>query len=273
MDQANTDNEPSKPLLVLDLDETLVSTISAARAALIDTTFMPRTLLDIELKPGCVVRYAVFKRPFVENFLRYVARFYRLALWSAGEPAYVQRVVRDILQPLLADVGVSFEFVWTSCHCGRADDYNGGERSTTPYVKNLAAIGEVSLSRVLLVDNNRDNALLQPSNHVGVPDFVASAADAWRDNWLPELAEFLELLSYVEDMRTVNKRWWTANVGAALVYPASPPPPPPLPRPPTPYDSLTALREWRLQRRHSRRGLYWVHGAEKRPPSPLKAAV
>lgn len=237
------------PLLVLDLDETLVSSISSPTDADLAQAALPYTLLEVEFD-GHRVRYAVFARPFLESFLRYVARFYRLALWSAGVAPYVHAVYDAVLRPLAA-----FEFVRSANHCDRADTYKiVGSAAVSPSqtVKNLASIGERSLRRVLLVDNQRGNAMLQPRNHVGLPDFVANAPGAWRDNWLPELAEFLEQLAAVRDVRHVDKAWWTiGTTGAPL----------PLTRM---YLSVTALRDWRLRRQHERKRLLWTMKAPER---------
>jgi len=230
----------AKPLLVLDLDETLVSSIPTPSPQLLEELRLPHSLIEVEFS-GRVVVFAVFKRPFLECFLRYVARFYRLAIWSAGSAEYVHGVHNAVLCAI-----AEFEFIWTNEQCEHASKYGIIGPRTAQYVKNLSTIAEPGPERLLLVDNNRYNAVLQPKNHIHMPDFTVLMPGAWRDNCLPELAEFLERLAALSDVRAASKVWWpTAELASESVQP----------RKYQLYLSLTALRDWRLRRHHRRRGM------------------
>jgi TFIIF-interacting CTD phosphatase-like protein len=227
-----------KPLLVLDLDETLVSACVAPTATTLDLMGPTCRVIEIELLKT-VARFAVFPRPFLESFLVHVAKHYRLALWSAGLPVYVYEVFAAMLQHV-----VEFEFVWTSDNCELLENY-GIKGQPRQRVKNLSNIENVDLRRVLLLDNVRANAQLQPTNLVEVPDFNAIAMHAPDDTVLPELAEFLERIVNEPDLRLVDKSNWRTSA------------PPKRPAFNEPYLSLVDLREWRLQRHHRRCGLIW----------------
>jgi len=255
----------ARPLLILDLDETLVSTVSSAlfETLPISSQRMLYSLVDVEMDaPRGSQKFVVFKRPFVETFLNYMARFYRLALWSAGAYPYVRAVVENVLRPHMHE---PFEFVWSEQHCDNAADFRAADRFPNQrYVKNLESTGE-NLARTLLVDNSRGNAALQLTNHIGVPDFNVRESGAWRDNWLPELAEFLEQLSGVRDVREINKGWWMTRAPASLVgiqltvAALTTPPLRIMPKAKSaPHLSVTAMRNWRNKRHHKRRSPLWI---------------
>lgn len=72
------------PLLILDLDETLV--------------FGVRTPLD---RPPhlWVAPYAIYRRPHLDEFVARVRLAYQLAVWTSATASYAAPVVRDIFPP------------------------------------------------------------------------------------------------------------------------------------------------------------------------------
>ena len=72
------------PLLILDLDETLIHA-SATKV---------REEADFQ-----VFHYFVYKRPGLATFLTTCTQHFKLAIWSSASDDYVQAVVKQILPP------------------------------------------------------------------------------------------------------------------------------------------------------------------------------
>lgn len=92
----------SSPLLILDLDETLIYGAERERLRPCDFRVGP---------------FHVYKRPHLDEFLRRVGQHYRLAIWSSGSSDYVSRIAQHILPPSL-----EWAFVWSRDRCTATDN-------------------------------------------------------------------------------------------------------------------------------------------------------
>ncbi len=93
--------EQQKKLLILDIDETLISsTITPYNNIKYD--FMIN--LDDNI-------YYIKKRPFLDEFLTYCNENFRLGFWSAGGADYVEAIIK-LITPTIAPV-----FVWSFKKC------------------------------------------------------------------------------------------------------------------------------------------------------------
>jgi Dullard-like phosphatase family protein len=79
--------KPSKPTLVLDMDETLI------HCSLKEVSFSDFTIKSLS---GTHTHYCI-KRPYLEYFLQEVGKMYEVILWSAGSDEYVHHVVKNHL--------------------------------------------------------------------------------------------------------------------------------------------------------------------------------
>jgi carboxy-terminal domain RNA polymerase II polypeptide A small phosphatase len=92
---------PQRPLLILDLDETLVHARETAPAD----------------RPPCdftVFSFPVWRRPHLAEFLLTAGAWFDLALWTAATPPYAQAIVERIIPAELP-----LRFVWTRAECTR----------------------------------------------------------------------------------------------------------------------------------------------------------
>jgi len=86
-----------RPLLVLDLDETLV------HATEVPLSSEPHH----EVPP-----YFLYLRPGLATFLQHVSELFRLAVWTSSSPAYAQAVC-----PKVFSKAEKLEFVWARDRC------------------------------------------------------------------------------------------------------------------------------------------------------------
>ncbi|MDO7876309.1 HAD family hydrolase [Hymenobacter sp. ASUV-10] len=187
-----------KPLLILDLDETLIHASS--------TLLRP----DFDFQ---VFHYYVYKRPGLDHFLRACAERFELAIWSSASDDYVAEVVQHIMPP-----DIPLAFVWGRSRCTlmvapQIDDfgyYNTDYPSHYEYAKKLRKVRTrgFDLQQVLIVDDtphkvrNCYGNAIYPTPYLGQLD----------DEELPILLKYLETLATNENLRSIEKRQWQQRI-------------------------------------------------------------
>ncbi|CEM00013.1 unnamed protein product [Vitrella brassicaformis CCMP3155] len=160
-----------KKTLVLDLDETLVhsSFKPVANAAFI---------IPVEIE-GNVHDIYVLKRPGVDEFLAYVARFYEVVIFTASLSKYAD--------PLLDQLDTKRLCTWRLFR--EACTLRNGS-----YVKDLSKMGR-DLATLIIIDNSPLAYSLQPDNAIPIKSWF----DDDNDRELFDLMPILEALAMVEE--------------------------------------------------------------------------
>ncbi len=172
-----------RPLLILDLDETLL--------------FASERPLDHE--PDHVVGpYFVYQRPHLHEFLIHVAEHFDLAVWSSSSPDYAAAIVHCIFPSRL-----ELQFVWGRDRCVPRYD---GEKQTYYYVKDLKKVERrgYDVQRILVVDDTPQKCERNYGNAVYVPEFIGDGTD----KVLQRLGPYLVKLARATNVRTIEKRNW-----------------------------------------------------------------
>jgi len=141
-----------KPLLVLDLDETLVF-------ADLESKLVPGTLMRSGKAFDCFdigEKYLVYKRPFVDLFLRFAFSLCHVGIWSAGNEVYVKEVVKKLCLPDQIP-----EFVFWRDHCSGTREH---------YCKPLKYICEC-LDNVLHIDDRKNNFVANPNQGIEIESY------------------------------------------------------------------------------------------------------
>ena len=86
-------NQNQKPLLILDIDETLVYVDSLQYFQ----DFLRNTKIDFTLNFGMKEQYAGSIRPYLIEFLKYFNQYFDLAIWSKGSYFYVMNIYAEII--------------------------------------------------------------------------------------------------------------------------------------------------------------------------------
>ncbi|CCA71789.1 related to nuclear envelope protein NEM1 [Serendipita indica DSM 11827] len=186
--------------LVLDLDETLIhSTSRPLRAHTGGGVFSmggfgfgfgekrgreAGHMVEVVLGDRCTL-YHVYKRPFVDYFLRKVSSWYTLVIFTASMQEYADPVI-DWLD---AGRGIlSRRFFRESC----TQLPNGG------YTKDLSLIEE-DLSRVCLIDNSPVSYNINPANGIPIEGWISDPSDEALLHLLP----VLDSLRFASDVRRI----------------------------------------------------------------------
>jgi TFIIF-interacting CTD phosphatase-like protein len=178
---------PGDPiLLILDLDETLIYA----------------TEEPLRRDPDFVIGpYAVYRRPYLAEFLTCCSACFRLAVWSTATEEFVQPVVERIMPP-----GVEPAFAWGHSRCVRRYDHDRFEEYHVKDLKKVKRLG-YRLERVLIADDTPRKVHRHYGNAVYVPRFFGDP----EDEVLPRLARFLISLRDVPNVRCLEKRGWAGG--------------------------------------------------------------
>ncbi|XP_002983484.2 uncharacterized protein C2F7.02c [Selaginella moellendorffii] len=164
--------DPSKPTLVLDMDDTLVHSRRGKA-----------TLKLVSGKVVAVQRYMVAKRPGVDKFLRDMAKLYEIVVFTASKQYYADTIL-DKLDPEGLITHRLYRESCVSCD---------GETM----IKDLSRLGR-DLKRVVIVDDKPHYFSLQPRNGIQIPAFRNVKGKKYLQ--LKHIGFFLEKVAGAKDL-------------------------------------------------------------------------
>jgi TFIIF-interacting CTD phosphatase-like protein len=172
-----------KPLLILDLDETLIRGISD----------------PLEREPQMSLGpYAIYFRPHVFEFLSGCAKNFELAVWSSATITYVGPIVKALLQEITLP-----SFIWDRSHCTIRYDFHNGKEVYQKDLRKLQASGR-DLARILIVDDEQYKVSLQIGNAILVKPYMGEIDDLE----LFYLYRYLDSLADCGDVYKIDKFGW-----------------------------------------------------------------
>ncbi|MDX1930529.1 MAG: HAD family hydrolase [Pirellulaceae bacterium] len=173
----------TRPLLILDLDETLIYGSETRLHREADFTVGP---------------FHVYKRPGVDRFLVTVNQYYDLAIWSSASGDYVNGIAAAF-RPIVRE----WMFVWSRSRCVRRMCAETFEMIPIKDLKKAARQG-FPLERIFIVDDTREKVSRNYGNAIYIPEFVGSDNDCE----LQQLQRFLIHLHSEPNFRKIEKRGW-----------------------------------------------------------------
>lgn len=161
----------SRVKLVLDFDNTLIVCHDSS------------TSRAMHRKPDCHLLHAgkvwcVYKRPFLEGFLRCCAQWFEIVIWTAGLASYAESAV-----PLVYPTDLPKPSVYTRDHCTFMDNV---PPKGSGFVKDLRKL-EGFPDRVFLLDDQPRSFHLTPENGLQIPRFDGDDGDCFLMRILPYL--------------------------------------------------------------------------------------
>lgn len=168
----------SRKTLVLDLDETLVhSTVRPGGRP----DFVLHTTID-----GVACSFFVFKRPHVDEFLRQVAQWFDVVIFTASLPAYAHPVI-DALDP--TGCLIASRFFRDSCVL-----------HLSSLAKDMCLVRpDQDLASTMIVDNSPGAYAMHNSNAIPISTWMSGSDD----EALLDLLPFLSVMRFVSDVRAI----------------------------------------------------------------------
>ena len=176
-----------RPLLILDLDETL---IFGTEESLPDQ--------DPITKVG---PYFIHARPHVREFIDSVKRDFRLAVWTAASASYAEKVTAALF-----DSNTPLEFTFTDERCTKRINLESSEVTAIKDLKKVKRSRGEDLAQVLVVDDRPEGLSRNYGNLIKVRPFNGDVSDSE----LLKLARYLKDLAdqEIDDFRRLEKRGW-----------------------------------------------------------------
>ncbi|KAF5021459.1 hypothetical protein F66182_6500 [Fusarium sp. NRRL 66182] len=186
--------EPSanpQKTLILDLDETLIHSMS--KGGRMSTGHMVEVRLNTtyvgvggqtSIGPQHPILYWVNKRPYCDEFLRRVCKWYNLVVFTASVQEYADPVI-----DWLETERKFFSARYYRQHC----TFRQGA-----FIKDLSSV-ESDLSKVMILDNSPLSYLFHQDNAIPIQGWINDPTDTD----LMHLVPLLEGLQYVHDVRAL----------------------------------------------------------------------
>ncbi|KAM0333348.1 hypothetical protein ACHAQA_002009 [Verticillium albo-atrum] len=177
--------------LILDLDETLIHSMS--KGGRMSTGHMVEVRLNqtyvgaggqTSLGPQHPILYWVNKRPYCDDFLRRVCKWYNLVVFTASVQEYADPVI-----DWLESERKFFSARYYRQHC----TFRQGA-----FIKDLSSV-EADLSKVMILDNSPLSYMFHQDNAIPIQGWINDPTD----NDLLHLVPLLEGLQYVSDVRAL----------------------------------------------------------------------
>ncbi len=179
-----------KPLLILDLDETL---IYSSLKKLPDSEHLQYILWN---------NYYIHKRPFLQKFLVEINGYYNLAVWTSAGDEYAEQII-----DFIGGQNLKLEFLWTRKKCTLKRDLETGNYYFLKNLKKVFKLGYCK-EKVLIVDDTPDNLNQQYGNYIRMQPFQGDK----NDRELFKLLNYLKSIVNEENFRIIEKRGWFHNI-------------------------------------------------------------
>ncbi len=170
-------------LIILDLDETLI--------------FSTPTKLSFQ-EDFIIGEYFIYKRPGLENFIRYIREYFQIAIWSSSSSDYAQSIVNKIFME-----SEILKFAWSRERCIAKLDLDTYEQYWIKDLKKVKKIG-FDLEKILVIDDSREKLQRNYGNHIPVVPFKGDL----KDDELSKLILYLDKIKDLESFRSIEKRDW-----------------------------------------------------------------
>lgn len=190
----------TKTCLILDLDETLISSVSNSEIEKLKSVLKrdERTDLDTVLKgqhyrwgekPG---EYVTYERPGLQKFLDFAFENFDVYIWTAGGKEYAVTLVKEIIMrvnPGKRDVkNIHFDY-----HCQQSEKHYRGNLKDLRMFWEKYNLGVCKKDNTFIVDDNSDVAIPNPNNCIVAKPFrVQYPTDAKKDKFLDKLKKQLQ---------------------------------------------------------------------------------
>lgn len=179
-----------KPILILDLDETLINSEEVKK---FDASRYREKMNKFEWeKMGN--EYYVFKRPGLDKFFKFIFKHFDVSIWTAGSKNYALWIAEHVLH-----VGTKerpIKHIFFDYHCKCSEEMGHCKKDLTT-LSNVFGLKDYDVDDMLIVDDNYEDVIdSQPESCIAVEKFMFMDKGSENDDGLKyvkkELKKFLE---------------------------------------------------------------------------------
>lgn len=189
-----------KPNFILDLDETILNSISTNEAQKIDDDLLGKsekyTVHEFE------DQYVVFERPGLQSFLDYLFENFEVSIWTAATLDYAVFMIKNMV---LIKPGRHLKYFFWVEHCKLSSKLVKGLKSIKILEENFK-LSDMTVKNTVILDDNEEVRQASPENCIVAPDFKFLNENSENDNFLLRLQDKLCQLKNVADVRPVVKK-------------------------------------------------------------------
>jgi len=172
-----------KPHIVLDLDQTLIS--SEPVDAFDINNESKKKLFKYSVMEN---HYYVFERPGLQKFLKFLFKNFRVSIWTAASKDYGLFIVENII--LANKPERNIEWFFYSYHCDIS-------QTLKKSIKNLTVLNEIFKIRdfdddTFIFDDNEEVYETQPKRCIIAKPFIFTDENSENDNYLEKVMEQLK---------------------------------------------------------------------------------
>ena len=179
-------NNPDKPCLVLDLDQTLISAEASDEINLKKYKEKSAKFRSDDMDGY----YMVYSRPYLQEFLDYIFKEFNVTIWTAASKDYALFIIEKII--LNNDPTRKLDFIFFSYHCDLS-------KKTKKYSKELCMLWDIhklpgysKKNTVIIDDYKADVHKCQPDNCIIAPAFEFPMEGSEHDTFLKDIIPQLE---------------------------------------------------------------------------------
>jgi len=179
-----------KPLLILDIDETLIHT---------KLDEFSNHIYDFKFSVNGKSSFYTKKRPYLDQFLDYAFENFDIAIWTASGEDYAKEIIKNI-----GILESSLKFLYTKDKCTIKYSFDYFNHYGIKNLNKLKKKG-YDLNRVLIIDDIRDTAINNYGNLILIKPFK----DDNNDTELLKLISYLQKIKDEPNYRRIEKRGWS----------------------------------------------------------------
>lgn len=178
----------TEPCLVLDLDETVIYSVSKSEKAELTKEEKDKLkAIDKHKMEGGY--YTVTQRPGLQKFLDFVFANFKVSIWTAASKDYALDIIDKVI--LNGKPERKLDWIWFDYHCDMSKDEKGS-------IKDLKIIWDdykikgYTKDNTLIMDDHPEVYSTQKENCIRMYPFAIENDDYLTDTILPKLTKHLE---------------------------------------------------------------------------------
>jgi len=178
----------SKPTIILDIDQTLISAEPANEFDFTKNKDKMSKFRYVDMEGY----YIVFERPYLQEFLDYIFKNFRVGIWTAATQSYATFVTDKII--LNDKPSRQLEYIFFSYHCGISEKKASGTKDLTCFW-DLFKLSEYGKDNVFILDDYDEVYKTQPNNCIPAKPFYFNDEGSENDTYLKDLIKLFESMN------------------------------------------------------------------------------